>query len=402
MSSIVQSHAQDIPLSALYAERARYEECPPFQRAKIWPEFMKRWLIDSILRGFYVPAIIAQPKFDPVRGQYYWVVDGWQRLNTCFEFMDGAFKTGKSQSTDEPYYMPLEPNKSFSGLSLEAQEQFRNYPLRMVYLDNVEDSMLSVMFRRLQNQVPLTTAEKLYSYMSEATRYASEIAQHRFFEEIYAGRSSRREPFQASLYALLLEIAGGVANTDIGQMKQLAAGQRDKDITLLTLDHIRQRLDIICHLFSGTQSRILLEMVLFYQATLLLELAGFDLAKSQAGCLSAWQMRQQQEQIAQQRDKGYMSLFYVIAKVKTQKHFWFNQLATIASNEGLYTPDKPYSMSQTQRILAWIKQNGICLECKKPVRLLDINEHVFRHEDKYLQSLQTCASTVSASPAMAP
>jgi len=397
MNSIVQSHAQDIPLSALYAERARYEECPPFQRAKVWPEFMKRWLIDSILRGFYVPAIIAQPKFDPVRGQYYWVVDGWQRLNTCFEFMDGLFKTGKLQSTDEPYYTPLEPNKLFSGMSLEAQERFRNYPLRMVYLDNVEDSMLSVMFRRLQNQVPLTTAEKLYSYMSEATRYASELAGHPFFEDIYVGRSSRREPFQASLYALLLEASGGMANTDVHQMKQLAAGQKDKDITLRTLERVRQRLNTICHLFSGTQSRVLLEMVLFYQATVLLELAGFDLTKSEEGCLTQWHTLQQQEQIIQQRAKGYMSLFYVIAKVKTQKHFWYNQLAVVTSNQGLYAPDKHYAMSQTQRILAWIKQNGICLECKKPVRLLDINEHVFRHEDKYLKSLQTCATPQRAS-----
>ena len=77
---VVQSHPQDIPIGALYEQRWRYEDSPPFQRDKVWPEKMKRNLIDSILRGFYIPATLVYPRYDKIMGQKYWVVVGQERI----------------------------------------------------------------------------------------------------------------------------------------------------------------------------------------------------------------------------------------------------------------------------------------------------------------------------------
>jgi hypothetical protein len=94
-------------------------------------------------------------------------------------------------------------------------------------------------------------------------------------------------------------------------------------------------------------------------------------------------MKQQEiAQAAQQQERGYMSLFYQIGDVNKQKSFWFEQLSPVSLLPGLVCTDKPYAMTQTQRILSWIKHSSICMHCNKSVRLLDINKHSFRSEDK--------------------
>jgi len=388
---VVQSHSQDIPISALYSERWRYEESTPFQREHVWPDRMKRKLVDSILRGFYIPALIVQPRFDQTRGKYYWVIDGWQRLTTIFSFMDNACSTGRSGQADEPFYHILEPNRLFDGLSLDAKERFRSYPLHIVYLDNVEDTHLGVMFRRLQNQVPLNTSEKLFSYVSAATDAAATLMHHAYFTDIFKGKIHRRGPFHASLYILLLESMDGMANVGISQVQSFAAGKRDAYISPSTIKTVERHLGEICRLFAGTTSKSTLESILLYQSVLLLELLGVDLDESEYGCLTDW-MRERQKELLEPGRTSFETLAYRLQEVARQKHFWLNQLSVFSTQPGLAIPDHSYSMSQVQRVKTWIQQNGVCISCGKTVRLLDINKHIFRQEDRANKNLNTCAA----------
>ena len=76
----------------------RYEKgvlnlSPTFQRKSVWKDSDRRLLIESLVRGFPIPAIFLYQRND--RGQvFYDVIDGKQRLETIFRFMGamrGAF-----------------------------------------------------------------------------------------------------------------------------------------------------------------------------------------------------------------------------------------------------------------------------------------------------------------------
>jgi hypothetical protein len=62
---------------------------PPFQRLAIWKPIAKSSLIDSLLRGYPVPALFLQDRTDPKSfHRRLVVVDGQQRLRTVLAFVD--------------------------------------------------------------------------------------------------------------------------------------------------------------------------------------------------------------------------------------------------------------------------------------------------------------------------
>ena len=61
---------------------------PPFQRDLVWNSKQKCELIESIIMGIPLPAFYVKENKEGV----YIVVDGKQRLQTLFEFINGEFK----------------------------------------------------------------------------------------------------------------------------------------------------------------------------------------------------------------------------------------------------------------------------------------------------------------------
>src|SRR3954469_15374236 len=69
-------------------ERGHLDLQPSFQRGEIWSDTRKQSLIDSILRGWYVPPIHVVRVKDSTKRE---VLDGKQRLTSILEFVHGAF-----------------------------------------------------------------------------------------------------------------------------------------------------------------------------------------------------------------------------------------------------------------------------------------------------------------------
>ena len=74
----------------IYAERDEIDLSPEYQRkGNIWSLEKKQLLIDSILNNYDIPKIyFHELKHD---NYLYSVIDGRQRLETIWEFMDGKF-----------------------------------------------------------------------------------------------------------------------------------------------------------------------------------------------------------------------------------------------------------------------------------------------------------------------
>src|SRR3954447_7203812 len=70
---------------------------PDFQRGEVWNQNKRRLLIDTILRGWYVPSIHVLQ--DESTGRDV-VLDGQQRLASVRDFFNGDFKV---HGFTEPY-----------------------------------------------------------------------------------------------------------------------------------------------------------------------------------------------------------------------------------------------------------------------------------------------------------
>lgn len=62
-----------------------------YQRKLVWTRDEKRKLIDSILRGFPIPLILLATEVEPDGSKTFEILDGMQRLNAIFEFIENHF-----------------------------------------------------------------------------------------------------------------------------------------------------------------------------------------------------------------------------------------------------------------------------------------------------------------------
>lgn len=385
----ISSKPTDVRIGTLHLERALYDNYPPFQRDKVWTMAMKRCLIDSLLRGFYMPPILVYRQANLPAGRRFWVIDGQQRLTTIFDYMDDKFTTAKVR--DEPHYSPIEPNKRYSELSRDARERLENYTVHIRLLEGFDETMLGLLFRRLQNQQALMGAEKLWSYNSETTRHAMELVEHSFWVDTYAGRRDRKRDFQGSMYIIMIELFNGYANVTTPRLRDLAAGTKDTYVNDSLIQVINRRLDEVNHVFYGSALQSMAEVIPVYQAVLFLDELGYDLKKSEQGCLTSWLGRIKEESLFARRTNGLKDFISSIVHSGYQRQLWIKELPVVMATEGLFAINKKRSFDRYDRLQAWNRQKGICPVCSKAVRLSEDGHHIVSYIEGGATTAENCA-----------
>ena len=168
-------------IDKIYKRRDRYE-IPEWQRQEVWSRSKKQNLIDTILRGWKLPKFyFLKVSDDP---EAYEVVDGQQRLVTIWEFFDNKLPLADKTAQDfgGTYYNELPDS---------VADAFDDYEIEF---DEIEDATpeeeVKEFFQRLQEGLPLTSAEKLNSSHSKLRDFVVKLANHPFFNKVSA--SDRR------------------------------------------------------------------------------------------------------------------------------------------------------------------------------------------------------------------
>ena len=167
-------------IDKIYKRRDRYE-IPEWQRQEVWSRSKKQNLIDSVLRGWKLPKFyFLKVSSDP---EAYEVVDGQQRLATIFEFFDNEL------------FLPESAADQFGGayyrdLPDELVDAFDDYEVAFDEIEEATEEEIKDFFQRLQEGLPLTSAEKLNSVHSKLRDYVVKLAKHPFFGKTNA--SDRR------------------------------------------------------------------------------------------------------------------------------------------------------------------------------------------------------------------
>ena len=207
-------------LLELYSERQFIELDPVFQRiGGVWTREKKQLLIDSLINGFDVPKLYLQ-EFVPImkkggRRYKYAIIDGKQRLQTIWDFIDGE--------------LPLAPDfKYFRDDTVEAgglnyaqlstryqriKSRFDATHLDIVIVRTGDPELIEDLFSRLNEAVPLNAPEKRGAMGGPLPPRIIEISQHRFFTECIPFPDHRYRHRDMAAKFLYIEYNEDVVNT---------------------------------------------------------------------------------------------------------------------------------------------------------------------------------------------
>jgi len=142
-----------------------------YQRSEVWKRPKKQLLIDSLLKDYDIGSIILRQK-----GDKWEILDGQQRLKAIFDFTDSKFPLSRDTvEFGNKYWKELEPNIRWG--------QFMNRQVYCTKIYSVDDEITSEIFLRVQEGMPLNSAEKLNAMRGKLRNAIYEISQHVFFKQ---------------------------------------------------------------------------------------------------------------------------------------------------------------------------------------------------------------------------
>lgn len=237
---------QIIPETSDIKDFAEYQEDfvtrPPYQRKTVWGNKKKQSLLDSLLRGYYVPKIVLREvrlSEDRVVSE---VIDGQQRITTVQAFFNDEIKlpkTLKDVSADLP-------GKTYSELDVEKRRYVDKIKLGIDRITNIENPrnsehqrLATEIFWRLQQGESLNQMEVAHARLSSLVRnflvkYADDQTfdyedyqptdrnpnKHRFFE-ILNRPNDRMQHLALLARFLLIEKHGGATDLKDGEVIDL-------------------------------------------------------------------------------------------------------------------------------------------------------------------------------------
>jgi uncharacterized protein DUF262 len=204
----------------VYSERDEIELAPEYQRISgIWTHEKRQLLLDSLLNGFDVPKLyfheFVPPKHKAGKTYRYAIIDGKQRLQTIWDFIDGQINLAEDFEylRDDKVKAEGFDYQTLAQKYPQIKSRFDATPLDIVTIRTNDIELIEDMFSRLNEAVPLNAPEKRNAFGGPIPVAIRKLATHDFF--------SKRLPFTDNRYRhrdlvakfLYLEHEDGIANT---------------------------------------------------------------------------------------------------------------------------------------------------------------------------------------------
>lgn len=191
MATIKTYPFQNSTILRINSEQEVINTSPDYQRqGGVWTLQKKQLLIDSILNDYDIPKLYfhylsRQQKEDSGSVYDYSIIDGRQRLEAIWEFIDGRFPI----SNDFEYL--ADDNVRAAGLTYadlaneypKLKIYFDSYTLPIILVETEDLDLIEDMFSRLNEAVPLNAAEKRNALGGEMAKTIRMLAQDIFFTD---------------------------------------------------------------------------------------------------------------------------------------------------------------------------------------------------------------------------
>lgn len=227
----------------LYSERETIDTNPDYQRVSgVWSLARRQLLIDSLLNGLDLPKFYFQEYSPPLHknGQSFQfaVIDGQQRLNAIWDFIDGKYALANDFELLSNPGLPL-AGLTYNDLSQHyprLQLRFNSTPLSVMLVQSSEHAYIEEMFTRLNDGVPLNAAEKRNALGGPLPQLIRDLSHHPFFKCLnYSNQRYKHLDLAAKF--LLFESRGGVHSTKKTYLDQLVVSFKDRPQSQAELIH---------------------------------------------------------------------------------------------------------------------------------------------------------------------
>lgn len=207
-------------LLIVYSERNEIELDPDYQRISgIWTRDKRQLLIDSLLNGFDVPKLyfheFVPPKKKGGRNYRYAIIDGKQRLQTIWDFIDGKIALAEDFNylrDDEVKAAGLDYSELAKRYP-QIKTRFDATPLDITTIRTDDIELIEDMFSRLNEAVPLNAPEKRNALGGPLPKAIREVARHGFFRKHVPFTDKRYRHRDLATKFLYLEFSDAIVNT---------------------------------------------------------------------------------------------------------------------------------------------------------------------------------------------
>ena len=250
----------------LYRMRDRIQLDPDYQRqSDVWGREKRRLLIDSMINQFDVPKLYFRHFATPVAvdgaNYEYSVIDGRQRLETIWSFMDDGFALSDDVAyiQDEALAQRL-AGLTFSELSLrhpQVANDFLTYELDVVTLEGDEEEiedLVEDLFLRLNEAVPLNAAEKRNAFGGPIPALYKQLVLHSLFQDRLPFSDRRYRYYDIATKLLYFEARGGATDTKKVWLDRFVRSHHDDPLEAVGayLDGARTVCDVLAAVFKSS------------------------------------------------------------------------------------------------------------------------------------------------------
>lgn len=151
------STSQDISWFLDLRRGEQIELNPPYQRRSVWNLKDRRFFLDTVFRGYPCPPLFLHKTVNTDQRTIYAVVDGKQRLQTLFQFVDGQI------AISSDYGDARLAGKSWDELGPAERQLFWDYvmPVEFLTFDANDPHEVNQAFDRLNRNMRKLEAQEL-------------------------------------------------------------------------------------------------------------------------------------------------------------------------------------------------------------------------------------------------
>lgn len=241
----MKTKTQTLSVEKIFRRRSRIDLDPIFQRGKVWKLAKQQYLIDTIIKGWGIPKLYLAVEKDSRGEENLICIDGKQRLNAIFYFLNNGFKLS-------PKHTPTFKDKLYKNLPMNIKDKINAFSITVEKVSEASDQELGELFKRLQLGVSLNSAERLKADATNITKFVSNLTRQKFFTHKVSFQNTRDAHFAVAAQLCLLEMAGRIVSAKYNNLEGFFKDYSNFDNNGLDAKRIKQMLAYLSRMFENS------------------------------------------------------------------------------------------------------------------------------------------------------